>query len=587
MIVYYPTMASLVHKKKKGHEYTYWVESRRVNGKPRIVEQVYLGPKQRVLEEIKTAYTRGRSPGPVPLRQVRVCEFGASAWLWHWAEQLQLRRIVDRHVPPPDRKRRTPLTVGDYLQLAALNRAVDPRSKRAFYRYWYQGSVVGRLRPAREGDLSSQRFWDHMDAVRPEHIEAIQQEVLARLGECFGLGEGTLLYDTTNFFSFIDTFNERSELAQRGCNKQKRTDLRQLSLALFEDEATGLPVYHQCYRGDRPDVAQFETAWQAMVRTWVKGMARPAEQLTLVFDKGNSSKQNLGGLAGPESLRYVGALPGRWVPELLEIDLGAYHKLTLPGSKHLKSYRRRQEFWGRERTLVVVFSPSFYRKQRAVMNRRQEQAERRLQDLAAGIEAARESGRGNGYRRESVERRIADWTARDHLREFLGFELKTEDGRVTKLEWSWDRARKRRVQRTYLGKTVLITDQDEWEDGRIALAYRRLWKSERLFRMSKDGPWWPMGHWTDSKIRVHALYCYFALLLLAVLQRKLEEAGLSMRADRVIDQLRMIQETLVIYTNGTGDRILSQRDEAQEQLMQVLGLREIAEKLGTTVLKPD
>ncbi len=143
------------------------------------------------------------------------------------------------------------------------------------------------------------------------------------------------------------------------------------------------------------------------------------------------------------------------------------------------------------------------------------------------------------------------------------------------------------MQRTYLGKTVLVTDRDDWEDTQIALAYRKLWKSERLFRISKDGPWWPMGHWTDSKIRVHALYCYFALLLLAILQKQLDEAGITMRADRAIDQLRMIQETMIIYTNGSADRVLSQRDETQEQLLQALGLEAIAEKMGTTVLKAD
>ena len=345
-----------------------------------------------------------------------------------------MRQIVDRHVPPPDPKRRTPLTVGTYLELAGVNRTIDPRSKRAFYRYWYQGSVVSRILPAREGDLSSQRFWDHMDQVRPEHIEAIQQDVLARLGELFELGEGTLLYDTTNCFSFIDTFNERTELAQRGWNKQKRTDLRQLSLALFEDEATGLPLYHQCYRGDRPDVSQFETAWQAMVRTWVKGMARPAEQLTLVFDKGNSSKRNLEALGGPGGLRYVGAVPSHWIPELLEVPLEAYHKLTLPGSKHLKSYRTKRQFWGRERTLLVVFSPSFYRKQRAVMNRQEQKVERKLEELAGSIDTWQQTRRGKGYSRESITRKIEDWTGRDHLREFLAFELKVEDGRVVKLE---------------------------------------------------------------------------------------------------------------------------------------------------------
>jgi transposase len=576
-------MASLVYKKKKGHLYTYWVESKRVNGKPRIVEQVYLGPKQRVLEEIKAAYTRGRTPGPTPLRQVQIREFGASAWLWHWAEKLQLRQIIDRHVPPPERKRRTPLTVGDYLTLAAVNRAIDPRSKRSFYRYWFQSSVVSRLRPAREGDLSSQRFWDHMNQVEAQHLESIQQDLLARVGELFELGEGTLLYDTTNYFTFIDTFNERVELVQRGWNKQKRTDLRQLSLALFEDEASGLPVYHQCYRGDRPDVSQFEAAWQGMVRTWMKGFDRQPEQLTLVFDKGNNSKRNLEQLA-QASLRYVGAIPGHWVPDLLEVGREAYHTLELPGSKHLKAYRVRREFWGRERTLLVVFSPSFYRKQRAVMNRQQAKAERAIRELAEAIDRWCETRRGKGYSRTSVERKIAESTARDHLRKYLLTEIEVENDRVVRLTWNWDRQGKREVQRTWLGKTVLITDHEEWDDARIVLAYRKLWKSERLFRISKQGPWWPLGHWTDSKIQVHALYCYFALLLLAILEKQMREAGISLSVDRAVDRLRGIQETLVIYTTGVGERVLSEQDDTQKQLFVALGLGAIADQMGTTLL---
>src|SRR5690606_40103788 len=89
--MYYPIMASLIEKRKKGRPYLYWVRSARVEGKPRIVEQVYLGPKERVLEEIKQAYSRGQTQGPSPLRQIQVKEFGASAWLWHWAQKLGLR----------------------------------------------------------------------------------------------------------------------------------------------------------------------------------------------------------------------------------------------------------------------------------------------------------------------------------------------------------------------------------------------------------------------------------------------------------------------------------------------------------------
>ena len=56
-------MASLVFKKSRGHSYAYWVRSARVNGKPRIVEQVYLGTKDRFLEELKNHFTRGTTPG--------------------------------------------------------------------------------------------------------------------------------------------------------------------------------------------------------------------------------------------------------------------------------------------------------------------------------------------------------------------------------------------------------------------------------------------------------------------------------------------------------------------------------------------
>lgn len=578
-------MSSLVFKKSRGRSYAYWVRSARVDGKPRIVEQVYLGPKERFLEELKAHFTRGKTPGPTPLRQLRVKEFGASAWLWHWAHELELVQIVNRHVPELDKKHRTQLSVGHYLVLAAMNRAIEARSKRSFYTHWYQDSVVSRLCPAPAGALTSQRFWDHMDPIEADHIDAIQQDLLGKLRQLFPLGQETLLYDTTNYFTFIDTLNDRCQLAQRGNNKQKRHDLRQLSLALFADEKTGLPLYHQCYRGNQPDVAQASGAWDGWIRSWMKGLGRVPEQLTLVFDKGNCSKKNLLHLAA-SPMHYVGSLPGHWVADLLDLDLESFQKLTLPGTKHLKVHRCRYPLWEQERTLLVVFSPSFYRRQRAAMNRLQQKVESQLLELAAAIQKWNQTRRGSGFRAESVQRKIHEWTARDHLREFLQFDLRLEEEKVVALDWCWDRKQKREVQRRYLGKTVLFTDQHEWESTAIVGAYRALWKQEALFRVSKRrrGPWWPLYHWTDSKIRVHALYCYFALLLLSILQLKLQEAGLALSPDHCVARLQKIQEALVVYTNGSVERVLTDLDESQKALAQNLGLLDLARHMGNTVL---
>ncbi|MDI6777034.1 MAG: hypothetical protein QMD03_07325, partial [Syntrophales bacterium] len=49
------------------------------------------------------------------------------------------------------------------------------------------------------------------------------------------------------------------------------------------------------------------------------------------------------------------------------------------------------------------------------------------------------------------------------------------------------------------------------------------WEVEEAFRRMKDRrfcSWFPMNHWTDQKIKVHAFYCVLALLFGSLLYRK-------------------------------------------------------------------
>ena len=47
-------MATIIKKRVKGNIYYYYVESRRVNGKPRIVNQKYLGTAESILEKVSS-----------------------------------------------------------------------------------------------------------------------------------------------------------------------------------------------------------------------------------------------------------------------------------------------------------------------------------------------------------------------------------------------------------------------------------------------------------------------------------------------------------------------------------------------------
>lgn len=587
-------MASLIFKKRGKRQYAYWVRSGRVNGKPRIVEQVYLGPREEVLDRIKAIYT-GQEPPPTDdvgpprqaLKHADHREFGASILLWHWAEELRLVEIVNRYVPQPSDRYRTGLSVGHYLVLAAINRAIDPKSKRDFYEGWYHKSALSRIWEARASEVTSQRFWDHMNQVDASHIEQIQQDVLTRLADVIPLGQETVLYDTTNFFTFINTFNTRTELAQRGANKQKRKDLRQLSLALFEDRETGLPLYHQCYAGNQVDVKQFPFALQEMLQQWLSALERQPQQLTLVFDRGSSSKANFEDMED-RSVHYVAGIPHTWAAELLEVSLDAFEKLSLPNTKHVKTYRTQRLLWGKQRTLLVVFSPSFYKKQRATLNLEQGKADARLQDLSEAIAAWVRTRRGKGHTEASVHNKIRKWTTREHLRDFLDVKLKTEGSHVVGLTWEWNLQKKREIQRRYLGKQLLVTNRADWDNVSVVAAYRRLTRTENLFRISKSRPglWWPMFHWTDSKIKVHSLYCFFALLLLSILQNQLRQAGLILSIERALDRLEEIQELRIVYDDLTAERVLSNLDEGNTPVAQALGLLDIARQLGNTVLDP-
>src|SRR4029450_3241023 len=127
-------MPSLITKWKKGKPYLYWVRSAWVNGHSRIVEQLYLGPREGVM--------------------------------------AQLHAHVTSAPPPPGR--RPSLSVGHYLVLAAINRAAWPKSKRAFTE-WYQGTALARLVPALPDELRSQRFWGPMDLFEPESLARIRR----------------------------------------------------------------------------------------------------------------------------------------------------------------------------------------------------------------------------------------------------------------------------------------------------------------------------------------------------------------------------------------------------------------------------
>src|SRR3989441_12320581 len=126
------------------------------------------------MEHIRVQRTASAPPGDMPqLRTVQTREFGASALFYAVAQELGLLELINAYVPPAPPGRRTSLSVGHYLLLAALNRATWPKSKRAFAE-GDQGTGLARLLPAAAAELSSPSFRDHMDVCEDSHFAPFQ-----------------------------------------------------------------------------------------------------------------------------------------------------------------------------------------------------------------------------------------------------------------------------------------------------------------------------------------------------------------------------------------------------------------------------
>ena len=87
----------------------------------------------------------------------------------------------------------------------------------------------------------------------------------------------------------------------------------------------------------------------------------------------------------------------------------------------------------------------------------------------------------------------------------------------------------------------------------------------------------PTYHWTDQKLRVHVLYCVLALMVMSLLRRKLQQAGISMSISRIAERLEEINEVVSVYPTPKGSPLriqatLSQCDAEQEAMLAALQL---------------
>ena len=556
-------MASLQKKTVSGHTYWQIVASRRVHGKPRPVVLAHLGKADDLLAKLQAAKPY----------EALVLDYAAVAALWHAAEQLQLHALIARHVP----KRHQGHAVADYLLLAALSRALQPVPKTRIAR-WYHQTVLRRLLPMPLANLSSQRFWDHMNYVDTAAIDGIEQDLSKQFVERFGINLQTLFFDATNFDTFIDSHTS-ARLPQRGHAKSHRTDLRLVGLALMVSADFQIPLLWQVYPGNQPDSVTFGRLLPRLAQRHRQLLPGIDQHITLVFDKGNNSKKNIARLTRTP-YHIIGSLVPTQHADLLAIPLKRFHRLPQRLGKTWV-YRTTKEVYGREWTIVVTRSHSLLRGQVRGIRQHLHKKIQRLKDLKHKLaQSQKPSSHGQGYTVASLTKHIDEITQGQYVRDILKARVTTVHGEL-QLEYEVDKAAFAKLRRDVLGKRLLFTDNHDWSEEQIVAGYRGQHHVERAFRDLKDPAvvqFAPMFHWTDSKIRVHALTCVLALTLVGLVHRQVVQAGVDISRWRLLEELKHIQEVTNLYAAPSGrgkprsETVLTQRTSLQKRLCTILNL---------------
>jgi hypothetical protein len=287
-------------RRKDGKVHTYWrlVRSVRVGGK--VVQQTVaqlgeLDAHGRArAKALARAITGGREQpdlfesfdpdAGIPIRLTRIrLERGRSfgdGWL---AWTLWRARRLDEELARPRPAGREVVPWATMAAVLVLARLGEPSSEWHIAEDWYRRTAREDLLARPAPLVNDDRLYRALDRLLP-YKRALEQQLVARLGELFALDDDRLLYDVTSvYFAGLAAGHP---LAQRGYRRDHRPDCKQVCLALVVTRE-GMPLGDEVFAGNRTDVTTVEAIVEAMEARY--GLAPRIWGM----DRGMTSEDNL------------------------------------------------------------------------------------------------------------------------------------------------------------------------------------------------------------------------------------------------------------------------------------------------------
>ena len=612
-------MARIRSKKKKNREYYYLVESRRSgpNKSPREHILEYIGTVENLIAFInkRLSMPDGEKNSNVTFKSY---EHGAEIALYNMAKVIGLEEIFDKCFKS---RRLKSMSRSRILLLAMIQRMIEPDSKNAFSEWAKTTSLPYHLQFDPD-DLSSQTIWEAMDGITEEQIAEAQKLLVKKIREIYPTDMNKLHLDYTNYYTFIDSLNNRCKICKRGHNKQKRDDLRQYSLAMITSSDLQIPLIWELYDGNKNDKTEFADFTSFAAETIKAHGIQDPKSVLITFDGGSNSETNFSALP----FSFICAHTMTSLPQLYDFDLDDFQEITLRNGHTRRAYEiPTLEFSGMTGKGVLTFSQDLYNGQIAELNKNIKEFSDYCSEIVTSvgkprgkyaqmIRAARkeydnevlqiekynrdvlkerEEKKANGGKTRGKQKQlkeIPNWDeaavaqeqilscalkGKKQLSSFVEISVKIPDEpkACPTITWNIDEKKKDAYTKKYFGKKLICSNRADMSMFEMLSTYAEQECIENLFKVSKNTEYFsirPQYHWTDQKIRVHVMICLMGIAITETLRRKLEDAGLTYSKEKMIEKLTTIRDGWVIRDLKKAERVLESMDEEQQKLYDVV-----------------
>jgi len=391
------------------------------------------------------------------------------------------------------------------FRLLVYSRILYPGSKKEAFEQ--QNRFFETFAPSLESVYRSLDYFDRFNLDLQAWLNnAIQQQ--------YGRNRELAYYDVTNYYFEID---EEDEFRRKGPSKEKRPNpIVQMGLLL---DSKGLPLAFHLFPGNQSEKLSLNPIMNRLKEDY--GLGR----LVVVADKGLNCGDNIAyqiasgnGYIYSQSIRGADQEFKQYVLDQSDYrPMGEYSKCKsriYPKEITFTDSNGKKQKIRVDQKQVVFFSQDYADKARYERNLTIAKAQKYLKSPSAFA-------------------RSLSYSAASYIK---GIQI-NEDGEVvktnTKLYLDMDKIRE---EEQYDGYYSIVTSELDRSESEIIEIYHNLWKIEETFKISKSElRTRPVYVSLESHIEAHFLSCFVALLLIRILELRMNQAALPGTSDETLN----------------------------------------------------